>query len=267
MISLFSIGVLSQLHVTMDYVVVGTILGVVDVAEFSAAFRILAVLLIFPNLLWSSFYPLLSRMAPEKALWTQCFGIMMKYQWAVAWFFVGLAVWYPGELLNILYGDRYAGSQELLQVLLLSLSASFLSMALLRSFPALGYERQSLRIFTLATGIHIIAAVILTMVHGIIGTGLAFLVTELFLFGAAAFRLWPVVRKGLATGAVLFFGCMAFAFLGSELMQIVAEMNREAGLFLAVILYCVLAVTAGGLSLRQLKELESSDPITESVKS
>lgn len=264
--SFFLLGALGQIHITIDYVVVGAVLDVGNVGEFSAAFRIFAVLLIFPNLLWSSFYPLLSRSASAIALWTRCFGIMMKYQWAAVWFFVAIAIWYPGELLSLLYGERYMSSQGLLQILLLALSVSFLSMALLKSLPTIGFERSSLKISLLATGIHIVAAVLLTLERGILGTGIAFLITEIVLLGAAIIRLGPIVQGRLLTGAVPFLAFMVFTFYGSELLQGVLELNRIAGFLLSVSLYSILCVKAGGLSLRQIKELESTEMSTKVSK-
>lgn len=266
MLSLFSVGILSQLHVTIGYVVVGAFLGVADVGEYSAAFRIFSVLLIFPNLLWSSFYPLLSRGASSPTLWTRSFGVMMRYQWAAVWFFVAIATWYPTEFLSLLYAERYMGSRGLLQILLLSLSASFLSMALLRTLPALGRERQSLMILAVATAIHLPLATILTLDRGIIGAGLALLVTELFSFGAILL-LWPDFRKGITNGASLFMGCGLLSFLGLEGLQIIVEINRMTGFLLATIVYVVLVLRIGKLSLKQITELESTYPAREVFKS
>jgi O-antigen/teichoic acid export membrane protein len=252
--------------VTIGYVVVGAFLGAADVGEYSAAFRIFSVLLIFPNLLWSSFYPLLSRAASSPTLWTRSFGVMMRYQWAAVWFFVAIAIWYPTEFLSLLYGERYMGSRGLLQVLLLSLSASFLSMALLRTLPALGRERQSLMILAVATAIHISAAAILTLDSGIIGAGISLLLTELFLFGATLL-FWPDFRKGITNGASLFMGCGLLAFFGAEGLQIIIEMNRMTGFLLATTVYVVLVMRIGKLSLKQIAELESANSVQEVFKS
>lgn len=108
---------------------------------------------------------------------------------------IAIFVWYTGEFLLALIGEDYVPAAPLLVLLLLAASFDLASAPLRAAAYAMGKASTLLRIHILGIGIYIVLFYLVTRQVGLIGPGLASLVTSILTFSLTA-RLMVRMNTG-----------------------------------------------------------------------
>jgi len=253
---LFLTTLITQFHLVIDIVIVWYLLSSEQAGEFSAGFRLVITLLILPNLLWSSFFPILSRSSGNEGFWRNNAGILMSLVWWSAFFTAGVAIVYAEDLFGLVYGDKYEHVSWIFRWLLMALALSFPSLALTRILPTRGFDRHLYKISAIAIVTHIAVSSVLTWQYGIMGAAMGFLVSEAvmltFGFAVTGRLLGRTMFRRFA--AALTAGTAAFGF--GSVMQVVGGLSWEFGIFVTTLIYgCWFMVTERRI-LADLREYE-----------
>ncbi|MEX1138370.1 MAG: oligosaccharide flippase family protein [Bacteroidota bacterium] len=212
-------SLVSNTRLVIDILIVGSLLGTAAAAGFSASFRFYVVLLLIPNLLWSSFYPMLSRAVSDSGPWQSSVRILFTFTWWFCGFLAGVGFQFGSELFAMVYDERYAETAWLFPWMLTGAAIAIPSLVSTRILPAAGEERTMFWISAAALGVHGGVSLILTMHFGVGGTIGGLLVSEILLASgglltlrrlSASGLLQSAVRPGLA--AVLVFAGVGSAF-------------------------------------------------------
>jgi O-antigen/teichoic acid export membrane protein len=140
---------------------------------------------------------------------------------------------YAPEIIGRLYGEGYAASRTILRILAFALPFSFLSVALGDQLTARDRQARRVWIHGIIVGIGLSAHAILASLYGPVGSAVAAVTAELFLF----ILLLLGVRAGVASIAPLLglarpIGCVAIATVATLLLQ------PEAQILVGLLLYC-----------------------------
>ena len=99
---------------------------------------------------------------------------------------IAIFVWYAGEFLLAFIGEDYVPAAPLLVLLLLAASFDLASAPLRAAAYAMGKASTLLRIHILGIGIYIVLFYLVTRQVGLIGPGLASLMTSILTFSLTA---------------------------------------------------------------------------------
>lgn len=155
---------------------------------FSTAQKLTEPLLFLPATIMAALFPAIARAAVASHQdVAQLRGAVMRLfgglgvMLAVAGYFFGPA------LIELLYGARFEGSKQPIQVLSLALAPMFLNALNTQMLVAAEKQRQLLMLFGATLTTCLISAAILIPIYGAVGAALGILTSELCLFISASF--------------------------------------------------------------------------------
>ena len=190
-LKLFVPTFLSQLSLSIGLLLVVFLGSLADAGYFSAASKIVILTAAIPNLLWSSFYPIVARTASLKVDGGKSVGaILYKYSILVGVVPLFFGLTHAHELVGILFGGSYEGSVAPFRLFSIVASLQCVSIVFTRILPALNMDVMFTRIVTVGAVIQVIACVALVPSFGVSGAALSYVFSEgtIVLFALREFR-------------------------------------------------------------------------------
>ena len=213
-------GIIYSIFYWIDSLTIGYFMGAADVGLYNAAFPVVALLGIFPEIFMQLFFPLITREYANKK-----FGIIKDLSQQVGkWIFVLnlplflIMLLFPGEIIGTLFGAEYIEAGNALKIL--SIGGIFSSIVLLCSNLLLMIKKSKLfMINLLITSVtNFILNFILVPIYGINGAAFA---TAIVWIGLSLIllleikhyiKIIPIKRKLLRVLIVTLLSLLIFVF-------------------------------------------------------
>ena len=177
--------IFGSIYFFIGSVILSKIRGDAEVAIFSAAYNIILALLFIPTVYTNAIYPVLSRYYHQskselKLLYERSF----KYLYIIG-IPISTGIFMLSEdILNFLYGAKYAASAIALQIISLYLFLKFINFLLGIVLSSIDKQGKRMLGQGITAGLNIILNLLLIPFIGFIGAAIATLITEIFLFAA-----------------------------------------------------------------------------------
>jgi O-antigen/teichoic acid export membrane protein len=245
-----------QISASFSTALLGFLASKEEVGYFSAAFKLVVVVAILPNLLWSSFYPFLSRYADLAPQREKVLGIFLKYTAVIGIPISLLGLAFSPEIVSIVYGEQYGSAVLPLRILFASVCFQFFGFAFTKPLPAFGKENQYLKYLSIGAGINVVGGSLLIAFFGATGAALTTLVAELVMAISSFLYIRSVAQLKLLR-SILF---SAVGAILSYLVVLVLQRIHHFGFFLEVfvviIVYLLFLKLTSTASLRDFVEPE-----------
>lgn len=190
----FAFNLLSIVHLRLDTLMVGFMLGVVQVAYYDLGMKLLEVARFLVRPLHSVFYPIFSELAAR-----QRWKVLRRraLQVTLGAFLLGLVIAVGVQALAqfvivLLFGAEYVASAAPTKVLFLSLPLVYLHFVLTTLANALHLERPSAWLLALSAALNLGLNLVVLPRYGIIGAAWTTLASQVVLTGA---MLWLVASR------------------------------------------------------------------------
>jgi PST family polysaccharide transporter len=237
---LFVPTVLTQLNFAVGLLLIVQYGSLDEAGFFSATSKIAVFVVAVPNLLWSSFYPALSRSAHSRESVDRLGNLLCKYAILIGVipFVIGTA--FSGQLMDVLFGQQYR--QAALPFALFSVFASlqFLSLPWTRVLPAFGMERSFSRIITGGAVFQIALCVPFILSYGVAGAAISFVVSETVTAVLAVRALRRSVSLHIGRPFLQSFGVMALSCGVVAALSSVFPLTAIPAIVMIVVLYLAL---------------------------
>ncbi len=167
-------GLMIQAYYSLDVVMLGLLEGEEMVGIYTAAHKVMMVLLVVPGIILSSYLPSLASCKTDTGKVAAYIDTMAAV--GIPFGFAGLiaAPW----AVQFLYGVRYAGAVLPLQILLFNVSMACMAMAFANPIYAWGNHRAYFRIVTTGALANLVLNFILIPPYGLTGAAVATLLSE-----------------------------------------------------------------------------------------
>jgi O-antigen/teichoic acid export membrane protein len=190
----FIYNILTIVHLRLDTLMVGFMLGVVPVAYYDLGMRLLEAARFLVRPLHSVFYPIFSDLATRqrwKVLRRRALQIILGA------FLVGLLIALAmqavgAQLITLLFGADYEASVAPTKILFLSLPLIYLHFMLTTLANSLHLERQSVWLLAASTVLNLGLNIVVLPRYGILGAAWTTLASQLFLTGS---MLWLTTSR------------------------------------------------------------------------
>ena len=207
-------GALGTIYYKIDAVLVFELAGVEESGLYGAAYRFLDPLTFFPAAIVAAAVPVFAatwQEDPERTrrLVQRCAEVLAVLSFPVV---TGAAV-LSDEIIDLLFGDEFAGSADLLAILMIGFVA--ISFGTLGGYlaPIVGLRWRIAAIAGACVVLNVVANLLLIPEHGALGAAWVTVATEalsaVLLLGSALHALGYRLRLGRIGGAVLAAGAMA----------------------------------------------------------
>ncbi len=241
---LFVPTVLAQLNFAVGLLLIVQFGSLDEAGFFSATSKIAVFVVAVPNLLWSSFYPALSRTVHSRESVDRLGNLLCKYAILIGVipFMVGTV--FCGEIVDVLFGHQYG--QAALPFALFSVFASlqFLSITCTRVLPAFGMERTFSRIITGGAILQIALCVPFILFYGVAGAAFSFVVSEAVMAVLAVQALRRSVSLHIGRPFIQSFGVMALSCGVVVALRSVFPMTAIPAIVIIVVLYMALLLVS-----------------------
>lgn len=163
-----------QLYYSLDAVMLGLLKGEEAVGIYTAAHKVMMVVLVIPGVILSAYFPSLARGSGDGRTIAAYINSMMRIGLPLGFAGVLAAPW----LISFLYGSEYAEAVVPLQVLLGNVSMVFVAMAFAHPVFLLGDHAAYFRIVAAGAVANLILNILLIPSYGLVGASAATLMSE-----------------------------------------------------------------------------------------
>jgi O-antigen/teichoic acid export membrane protein len=197
LVPFFAFSLLSIIHLRLDTLMVGFMLGVVQVAYYDLGLRLLEVARFVVRPLQTVFYPIFAELVVQrrqKALRRRAVQLLLAALGLGLVAAVGMQLFGDWAIAR-LFGAEYAASGPPTRVLFLSLPLVYLYLVLTTLGNALRLERQTAWLLALGAALHLALNLVVIPRYGILGAGWTRLASQAMLAGTL---LWVVGSRLLS---------------------------------------------------------------------
>lgn len=251
---------LVQISASFSTTLLGFLASKEEVGYFSAAFKVIVAVAILPNLLWSSFYPFLSRYADSELQREKVLGIFLKYTAVVGIpiSFLGLA--FSQEIVSFIYGEQYGSAVLPLRILFASVSFQFFGFAFTKPLPAFSKENLYLKYLSIGAGVNVVGGSLLIALFGAIGAAVTALLAEFLVAISSFFCIRKIARVKLLRSLFLTAAGSALSYLCVLLLHYILAFGLLFEVLIAITVYLFFLKLTYTASLRDFLEPEFISP-------
>ena len=248
---LFIPTLLSQINVPIGLLLVVYFSSLQEAGYFSAASKIILLAAALPNLLWSSFYPVLSRSLirdPKEMQHTG--GVLYKYAVVIGVLPAFFGLMFPHEIVNLLFGPSYQEAVVPFELFSVVASLQFLSIVFTRILPALGLDKSFSRIVTGGVVVQLAAGLALIPRYGASGAAFSFILAEGVMATAAMMIVRRLIRaRFVPEPAVSVLFLLLCYFIVMEIRTL-TDIPLLVCLIAIAVLYILLLLATSSISLK-----------------
>jgi O-antigen/teichoic acid export membrane protein len=251
---------LVQISASFSTTLLGFLSSKEEVGYFSAAFKVILVVAILPNLLWSSFYPFLSRYADSESQREKVLGIFLKYTAVVGIPISFLGFGFSREIVSFIYGEQYGSAVLPLQILFASVAFEFFGFAFTKPLPAFGKENLYLKYLSIGAGVNVVAGSLLIALFGATGGAVTTLLAELLVAIFSFLYIRTIARLKLLRNLLLSAVGSGLTYLCVLVAQRILHLGFFLGVLVAIVVYLFFLKFTATASLRDFVEPEFISP-------
>lgn len=246
-------GLMIQVYYSLDTVMLVFLKGEEMAGIYTAAHKVMMVLLVVPGIILSSYFPSLARGKRSIAAYIETMIAV-----GIPFGFAGLlsAPW----IIRFLYGARYAAAALPLQVLFLNVTVVFFAMAFANPVFASGDHRTYFRIVAWGAGMNLILNFLLIPPLGLIGASAATLMAECVVVMVGRRMLDRMVRISV-TGMVMI--PLSSASIGLVLASLVFRVTGTGGPWPLLVFVMSYVLTVAMMKRRSVGSGEAGSPLAE----
>jgi len=256
---LFVPTLLSQINLSIGLLLVVYFSSLKEAGYFSAASKILLLSAAVPNLLWSSFYPVLSRSAirdtPETGV---SVAILYKYAVLIGITPVFFGLLFSRELVNILFGLPYEDAVVPFRLFTVVASLQFMSIVFTRILPAFGQEKAFSRIVTGGVVIQVVASLALVPHFGASGAASSFILAEACVAASAIFLVRRMITVHLLRQPIVSIAVLSLCYLIVMGVRTLVDIPLLACLIAIAVLYVFSLAATSVISMSDFLPLAST---------
>jgi len=183
------------MYYNLDTVLIRHMLGLEEVARYTAAYKLVFAFIVARNLLHSVIFPRISRAKEE---WREG-GMLFLFSLGVVLLIVLVAGAYGREILELAYGEKYLSSERVFFILSLTAGVLWLNLFFPAYFIAVKKEYFYLKVQLSATALNLLANLWMIPRYGIEGAAWATLMADLL--SLAIFGICYVRERHAGKGA------------------------------------------------------------------
>jgi len=248
---------MSQINIPAALLIVVTFGSLPEAGYFSAASKVIVVSAVIPNLLWSSFYPVLARSAGVDSTENRSL-VTRLYRYAVV---VGMTPAFFGlmfsrPIVEILFGSAYEGAVVPFQLFSVVASLQFMSVVFTRILPALGKESAFSRLVLSGSVLQIVACLILVPRFGAAGAAWSFIVSETCIAAAALVLVRPLVRGSWLKYPAISLAALSLSYLVVAGVRMTIDLPTIVWISAVAVLYGTVLVSTSTVSPRDFRPHE-----------
>jgi O-antigen/teichoic acid export membrane protein len=253
------IGILSTIYVNLDIVILGFLVDEAEVGFYVAATRVLTVAVIMPHLLYSVYFPALSKALGDESAAADVAESFARILGFLGGAIGGVGVVLAPTLLLILFGQAYESAGVTLGILMVHVI--FVHFTITYGTPIVAWQCDKVYTLILVIGavLNIVLNFVLIPEYGIEGAAWATLATQVtvwlgvMILARKAFNLWHLSIQLRALGVTLISALPVFLFGQSEAgMDWITSLMTAAGYLLS---YVLLSQLVGVIDLRKVRSL------------
>jgi O-antigen/teichoic acid export membrane protein len=163
--------------------------GDAQVGWYSAAYRLLEGLYLFPKIIANVLYPAFSRTNTDRAAVSRLYQRALRYVFLIAFPLIAVGVVAAEDVTLLIFGDQYLNAVGALQILLLGVMFVFMHEVLFVLLAAVNRQRISLAFAGLALAVNVSLNLVLIPRIGHIGAATAMAIAEGVFVGAGTLYL------------------------------------------------------------------------------
>jgi O-antigen/teichoic acid export membrane protein len=237
---------LAQSAINLPPIVIGIVLTSADVGVYSAAMKLVLLLLLLDRVFNGLFLPVVSRYYTSKPIdIQQLVSITFKVIVVVSLPLTICGIIAANDAVALIFGSGYAGAGKLVQLLVGYFAITFFNSVFGCTLIGIGREREYTRILIRGSAILVVAVVTLTVFLGINGAALGVLVGEFSILvlqiletkQAVTLKLTKIILRPLLAGVVM--GIAAF---------IVRDMNVVPVLLISLAIFAAMITLIKGMA-------------------
>jgi O-antigen/teichoic acid export membrane protein len=251
---------LVQISASFSTTLLGFLSSKEEVGYFSAAFKVILVVAILPNLLWSSFYPFLSRYADSESQREKVLGIFLKYTTVLGIPISFLGFGFSREIVSFIYGEQYSSAVLPLQILFASVSFQFFGFAFTKPLPAFGKENLYLKYLSIGAGVNVVGGSLLITLFGATGGAVTTLLAELLMVILSFLYIRTIARLKLLRNLLLSAVGSGLSYLCVLVVQRILHLGFFLEVLVAIVVYLFFLKFTATASLRDFLEPEFISP-------
>jgi O-antigen/teichoic acid export membrane protein len=235
-------------------VILGFFIGESAVGWYSAANKIILLLLTFCAFYHFSFFPLISRNCESnKDQVAPLLNASVKYAAILS-----IPIAFGGtitapSIIHVIYGSQYSQGIIPLQILIWSIPLFFISGNYLNTLLALNKRKSIVRLACFITGINIVCNGVLTPFYGLIGAAVSVIITELVIF----LSVFLVLKKTILD--ISLFPYLTKPVFSSLFMVLIVMYTIKVNLFLSltagILSYFLALIFLKAITLEEIRKI------------
>jgi O-antigen/teichoic acid export membrane protein len=256
---LFVPTLLSQVSLSIGLLLVVYFSSLQEAGYFSAASKIILLSAAIPNLLWSSFYPILSRTGMKDTAQVRSSATTLyKYTVLIGVLPLFFGLMFSRELVNLLFGSSYDQAVVPFQLFSAVASIQFLSIVFTRILPAFGMESAFSRIVTGGVIIQVVTSLLLIPRFGAAGAAVSYVLSEGIVAVVAMLIIRRLVVVDLLRQPIVSLATLVLCYLVVMGIRMLTDLPILVCLIAIALLYFLVLVVTSVVSLGDFVPVESS---------
>ena len=239
-------AVFVMIYFRIDTVMLSLMVGDTAVGSYSAAYRLSEMSTIIPSMFMISVFPLLSKYHQNsKNSFVNIYGKSAKYLFYLALPMALIVTLLARPIINLIYGNEFAGSVIALQILIWAAAIMYVTMVQGSTIVTANRQRFSFKVCVVSATLNVILNLIVIPKYSYMGASATTVVTEAFGFFIGIFFLnkWGYKLSIASTYLIPLLG------LGIAGFASIILINMGINIFIisiaAVVIYGVIVYTIG----------------------
>lgn len=232
-------GIFTEIYFNIDSVMLWLMVGNEAVGWYSAAYRLIFVLMFIPNVFITSVFPLMSKQFKSaKELLKLEYVKMFRYLLISAIFFAIYGILFSEKIITIIYGNGYIPSILALQLLMFVIPIIFLTYLFGNLLAAIDKQRLVTLITGICAIINIVLNIFLIPKYSFIGASIATVITE----GVVFVLMFTYISRYFSKFSVIpnIIKPVIVGLITAILIYLVAQFNWIIAGILGVVFYLIL---------------------------
>jgi polysaccharide transporter, PST family len=240
---------ISQINIPSTLLIVKHMTSLEDVGIYSVSARCMVVFAIFPNLLWSSYYPVISKTTSPEQM-SKMGQVLYKYSILIGFVPALFGLFYARDLLDLLFGPGYSRALFSFRVFSVVMLLQSVFIVFTRIMPAVGMDTMFRRLIIVETVGQLILASLLVKIMGLDGGAVSFLSIDLIIVYITLRIMKNKMNLKLWKAPLYALGTILFSLFISELVRETFHAPFLVVLVLGLFLYFGIAVSTSNMTLK-----------------
>ncbi|ABO35609.1 polysaccharide biosynthesis protein [Methanococcus maripaludis C5] len=171
-------GIFVTIYFWMDSIMISYFIDESSVGLYSAAYRLVYVLLFIPSVYFSTMYPILSKKYRDSGAVKLIYGRSLKYFAILGVFMGSLTTLFSENIISLIYGNEFMGSAIALKILIWATAFSFLAHSTLYTLNSINKPLIYTKITAFSAILNIVLNFMIIPTYGYVGASMTTLMTE-----------------------------------------------------------------------------------------